>query len=201
MRIVTFLLTLFLVGAQSGICLGLEASENPEARPLAVGMPFPSFALHGNLTKSGRAYLGLPGAGPYSLDQIKAKVVIVEVFSMYCPHCQNEAPVANELHALLKSRKLDKNMKLIGLGAGNSEFEVKVFAEKYEVEFPLFEDPDFVAHKLMGQVGTPFFYVLVADPGHAGFRVTDTYLGRLPTARRFLDRVISVTKTGKEAKP
>ena len=41
-----------------------------------------------------------------------------------------------------KDQKLKKKIKLIGIGAGNNEAEVKVYRDTYKVAFPLFTDDD-----------------------------------------------------------
>jgi protein-disulfide isomerase len=43
-------------------------------------------------------YLGLSGDGTFKIPKIKSRVVIVEVFSMYCPYCQKDAPGINEMY-------------------------------------------------------------------------------------------------------
>ena len=196
MRIRTiFIVLLFLL--YSGSTLAMEASDNKASHPLPVGSVMPDLQLHGELSPEHIAALGLKGATPYALSRIKAKTVILVAFSMYCPHCQREAPLLNELDGLLKSRGLDKDVKLIGVGIGNSDFEVQVFQKKYSVTFPLFSDPEFKTNKEIGEVGTPFFYVLNRNPEKKEIRVVNTMLGRMKSAEAFLEQAIRASAEGR----
>jgi thiol-disulfide isomerase/thioredoxin len=135
------------------------------AQPVsAAGQPKPGENLF-DLTlpvpaeRADRNYLGLSGWGKtFKMADIKANLVLIEILSMYCPFCQKEAPIVNQLYeAIEKDPAAKGKIKIIGIGAGNSVYEVDVFRKRYNVPFPVFPDPDYDIHKKCGEVRTPFF--------------------------------------------
>ena len=138
-------------------------------------------------------YLGLPDKGQFTIPQIKAEVVLIEFFSMYCPYCQDEAPRVNKLYNKIESNSDLKNkIRLIGIGVGNSPYEVNVFKKKYDIDFPLFSDADFSIHKLVGEVRTPYFLgvKIMEDGTHNIFY---SKLGGLDDVDKFLSLVVKLS--------
>jgi len=162
-----------LLLAAMAMCLPLFASPIlASIAPPEEGGVLPMINLQVPQSDAARNYLGLSGEGFFTIPQIKAKVVIVEIFSMYCPHCQWEAPKVNELYwAVEKDSDLKGQIKIIGIGAGNSSYEVGIFRDNYQIPFPLFPDEDFIIHEAVGQVRTPYFIgvKINADGSHAVF--------------------------------
>ncbi|MBF0481503.1 MAG: TlpA family protein disulfide reductase [Desulfovibrionaceae bacterium] len=181
---------LMLVLTAASAALALQASEAPQSRPIPEGSAFPNLKLSGNLSAEQAAYLGLAASDKNPrLSKIKAPFVLLEVFSMYCPHCQREAPAVNELYSLIERRGLAGAIKLAGLGAGNSLAEVEIFRAKYGLLFPLFCDPELTAHQAVGSVGTPYFYLLAKDKKTGAFTVKLSRLGRMDSPEQFLDEL------------
>jgi thiol-disulfide isomerase/thioredoxin len=144
------LMTVFFLTASSFIHAADKAPQKGESLPV-INLPIPK-------SPDERSYLGLSGGSTFKIPQIKAKAVIIEIFSMYCPYCQKDAPGINELHSLIENDPdLKKKVKLIGIGAGNTPFEVGVY-KNYAVP-SLFPDQDFTIHKACGEVRTPYFIV------------------------------------------
>ena len=136
-----------------------------------------------------KKYLGLKGEGTFLLPQIKAKVVLIEIFSMYCPHCQKDAPVVNDLFSKIEGDgTLKDKIKLIGIGAGNSVFEVEFFRKTYDIKFPVFSDAEFSIHKILGEVRTPYFIAIKISP-NGTHRVVYSKLGGVSNPDEFLKTI------------
>jgi peroxiredoxin len=182
-----------------GLCIAavLTLAFNPiltlAASPPQKGDALPDVSLAIPEDPAHRDYLGLAGGGQFTIPQIKAKAVIIEIYSMYCPHCQREAPGVNELYETIEqSPKYKGKFKIIGIGTGNSSFEVEVFRKKYEVPFPLFPDADFSIHKRLGEVRTPYFIgVKIKKDGTN--EVFYSRLGGFKNADEFLQLLVNLS--------
>lgn len=153
--VAVLLLTLIMLAGttRNGFCANAQPPREGGALP-GVTLPVPQDGAEAG-------YLGVAGRKSFKISEIEADVVIVEIFSIYCPYCRQEAPILNDLYALIAKNETTRNrVKLIGIGAGNTPLEVKTFKEKYKVPFPLFADADFSLHELFGDVRTPYFTVI-----------------------------------------
>jgi len=161
-----------------------------EINPPQVGGVFPEIELLKPVNSAELKYLGISGSGIFKVQQVKADVVIIEIFSMYCPYCQGEAPSINNLFTLIESNPAYKNkIKIIGIGINNSLFETNIFKNKYKIAFPLIPDGDFKLHKTIGQVRTPYFIVVKIKGGKT--KVIYSKLGALGDNKAFLEKIIN----------
>ena len=142
-----FSLTLLVLLAFSVLPLWAQEEKLPDYK-----LPVPEDQGH-------REYLGLTGEnGEFTLTDIDADVLLIELFSMYCPYCQQEAPLINILYDKMNNvTETGTAVKIIGLGANNSDFEVNHFRTTFDVQFPLFPDPDMTMYKGLRGEGTPGF--------------------------------------------
>ena len=167
-----------------------------QAAPPAVGGQLPDFSLSLPKETADKNYLNISGSffsGSFRIPQIRANVVILQVFSMYCPYCQKDAPHANSLYNRIENDPaLKGKIKLIGVGAGNSDYEVALFKKKYNVLFPLFSDGDLKIHKLLGEVRTPYFIGVKINPDRS-HEVFYSRLGAIEDDQKFLKEMIALS--------
>ena len=145
-----------------------------------------------------RKYLGIKDKeGEFILPQTRQGILIVEIFNMYCPHCHHFAPKVNELYSIINSRPDTKGrVVMLGIGVGNSPFEVNIFRKKYNVAFPLFDDKSYsVANRLEG-ILTPHFFGMIID-GKGGYRVFYSLDGGFENADEFLNNLMKLSSETK----
>ena len=177
------------------LCLVLFLTTQPamaQATRPEAGELLPAFSIKSPKQNAEKQYLGIGDSDTFSLDQVDAELVIVEIFSMYCPYCQKEAPVVNRLYERIASdSNLREKIRMIGIGIGNSVFEVGFFKKTYKIEFPMLPDSDFAIHKALGQVRTPFFIVASRD-GNGNLRVIHTKPGSIYDPEQFLEKIVGL---------
>lgn len=177
------------------------AASVPDCRaaagPPAVGGVLPEIVLPAPQRVEEREYLGLKEKTSFKVPESNADIVIVEIFSMYCPFCQKEAPVVNKLYEVIANRSdLKDKVKIIGIGAGNSQFEVNAFRDLYRIAFPLFPDANFSIHKILGEVRTPYFIVIKIKPDKT-HSVIYSQVGSFGDPAQFLEMILSKSASGK----
>ena len=162
--------------------------------PPPVGGTLPDFSLETPKDGGERGYLGLSFfSRSFKVPELKAQVVLIEIFSMYCPYCQGDAPHVNALYRKIEADSLLKGkIKLIGIGVGNSPYEVAAFKKKYQIPFPLFPDRDFKIHQLVGEVRTPYFIGAKVNP-NGTHRIFFSRLGVLGDVDQFLAEIIKLS--------
>ena len=127
-----------LIGVLNRSAVPNSASNAPITSTLKVGSTAPEFTVSTN-------------AGPFDLAGVSTPVLL-EVFATWCPHCQRETVVLNDLAA-----KYAGKVALVAVSGsaqgmdGNSpesQADVNTFGAQYNVRYPLAFDPEL---KVAGQ--------------------------------------------------
>lgn len=79
---------------------------------------------------------------------------------------------------------------MIGIGVGNSDYEVGHFRKTYNVPFPLFSDGDFAIHKKIGEAWTPHFFGVRLNTDGSN-RIFYSQLGGKKAADKILAELMS----------
>lgn len=88
-----------------------------------------------------------------------------------------------------KDPRLKGNVKVLGVGTGNTPFEVEVFRKKYEIPFPLFPDDGFMMQKMSKDlIRTPTFLTVKIGKGKQPV-VEGVHIGKLGNLQDFLKTV------------
>ena len=171
--------------------MGCTATAPPASAPPSAGRQ-PSqtpLVLPALDDPAHRDYLGIETTGDFEFGQIQTQVLIIEVFSMYCPHCQREAPNVNQLYrSITNDPDLKNRIKLIGIGASNTHYEVQHFRESFDIPFPLFPDRSRNLARQLDVRQTPTFIGFVWEDG-----IPRRFLhapGRMGKTSEFLARVV-----------
>ena len=124
------------------------------------------------------------------MPQVKAGTLVIEVFSMYCPFCQENARVVNQVHQLLQNDpSLERKVKVVGLGIGNTPFEVELFRKQFSIGFPLFADDNLQVQKVSEQpFRTPTFITANIEAGK-GLKILDVHVGQIRSPEEFLTKL------------
>lgn len=143
-----------------------------------AGETFPDTALKAPGNPQDRSYLGLKSDAAFSIKDIKADLVLVEFLNIYCVHCQKQAPAYNDLFEMIEADALSQDqIKMIAVGIGNNEDEIKSFREKYKILFPIVADQRFELHDAVGGPGTPFSVLVRLEESSGTAMVALTYSG------------------------
>jgi peroxiredoxin len=130
------------------------ASDAPSAASLTVGQPAPEFAVSTT-------------AGSFDLAQAGGKPTLLEVFATWCPHCQRETAVLNDLYPKVKSK-----INLVAVSGSpyamdetqpESQADVVAFMQKFAVTYPIAFDPNLDVAKKYLQGGFPTVVLIGAN--------------------------------------
>jgi hypothetical protein len=160
------------------VLLFVPFNLSAEAGIIAIGDSFPEINLEKPLGSDAASYLGIPEGVGFSLSHVNADLVVVELLSVYCLHCQEQVKHFNKLQKLIEDNPETRGrIKLLGIAVASKSPEVERFIERFQVGYPVVTDPEFKLYHALGAGVTPFsVYVRQTVHGQAGV-VAGTHTG------------------------
>jgi len=164
------------------------ASAAPE--PVGTGQYFPQFVFADTLSRDERAYLGISAGKKFSIRNIRAAVIIMEMFNTYCTICPRDVPVMNGIASLIeKDPKLRAKIKVISIAIGNTPAEITSYKKTHGARYPILSDPKFALHRLLGDPRVPYTVIINKNKiAYTHHGVIDSSESLLDLAVRYLDR-------------
>jgi hypothetical protein len=166
-------------------CPVCGAADKKGEEAFSPGKTLPQFTLDAPVSAKQRKYLGLKEGQSFSLTQIPAKIVVLEIFQVTCSHCRKQAPILNRVYKLIQQDSDMRNdIKMIGIAAKATEDLVGLWRRQLKVKFPLFPDPELDIWKKIGKPGTPCTMVL----SHSD-KVLSSHLGEMDDSLEFFKEI------------
>lgn len=117
-------------------------------------------------------------------SDIKGKVVIIDFWATWCPHCVKEIPAFVELYKKYK----EKGLVIIGISTDEDRDVVQKFVEKYKVNYPIVMANDEIQSAFGGIDSIPTTFVVdkqgVIQRHYVGYREKSVFEKDIET---FLD--------------
>lgn len=158
--------------SENGCPTGLSEKSLPSlTQALSLKLPAPSLS-------SDRERLGLDAnENEFSLAELDADLLVILVFDMYCHVCHQSAKNMRWVVDQIEGNPGIENYKVIGLGRGDTEFEVQTFRKKLKLNFPAVPDRDKQVTDALGVRRTPGGYILCKKTGE--YRLLSSFRGYL----------------------
>ena len=179
MRILSIVSSIIIIIVSKIILFGCQADsiQKEIVRPLKSGDLFPNIEMATPNPPEERAYLGLRDADTFTILEVHADLVYIEILNAHCFSCRKQAKSNNHLFRLIANNSnTNERIKLIGIAVGNSVDEVKQFKERYQITYPIIADPDFKIHRAVGYTKTPYSFYIRKNPDGSG-QILETHIG------------------------
>jgi hypothetical protein len=180
--------SLWIIGLVLGI-MGWTGIASGQSTALpSKGSTLPRLILKAPESPEACAYLNVAAGKPFSLTDVGADLILVEIIGVYCPQCHKQRPHINRLyHRVQKTPNLAEKIKFLGIAVGASPMEAAYLVKDTHIPYPVITDESFAVHKQLGEPRTPFNLVTTRQ-GH----VLWVHLGIIKDMNAFYDTLRSL---------
>ncbi len=140
-------------------CHGLGWMFRP---PPQTGSVFPNISRPAIHDPASRRRLGLADAASetMTLDEIRAPLVLLYLFSPGCPACRVGGEQIRRIAESLGATSRERTIQVLGIALGASPGSAAHSRALHRWPFPVWPDPNLKLRRMLGRVGTPWFYAL-----------------------------------------
>lgn len=155
--VITFLIFLFLCTASCNDKTKEPNVDYSTPSAIADGKELPKFKITVRSSTQERQYLGLKeDLETFSISNVPAKIILLELFSVNCPHCQMQAPKLNNVYKFVQyNNEISGDIKFIGIGVGCDYNDLEKWKASMRIPFPLFPDENYIVWQQLGKPGIP----------------------------------------------
>lgn len=144
----------FLMVVCGGYLLPVQATSKVEK--MRIGNTYPEINLGAPPGNDAGEYLGVTDAEMVVLQQIPARLVVIDILNVLCPDCHKNIPKLNRLYNIIENdADLKSDIRFIAIAAGNDKKQVQMFSDQYGIRFPIFDDPTDEIYYRLGAIGPP----------------------------------------------
>lgn len=159
------------------------------------GDVFPQLSFASPPSTEDRSYLGINSVEQFSIEDINADVLMLEIMHVNCSNCQRQAPINKQLFHLIESSGVhDGRIKMLSIAVGAKYRVITNFREYFKTPYPIIADPDFMLHKALGKTPAPLsLYIVRKIDGKLGI-VADTHYGTNPRYEKTFEKLKRLLK-------
>ena len=130
------------------LVVALAGCDAPGAGPPAVGRPAPAFEA-----------TALQGAKPVSLQALRGRPVLLNVWATWCHPCREEIPALQQLH------HARPRLAVVGVSIDDpgQEDEIRAFLRGFGASYDIWLDPEQRVSSIFATVGVPTTFLIGAD--------------------------------------
>jgi len=153
--------TSIFLQSSGAFCADLGEKESP----IKFTLPPPDSAQT-------QTYLGLDAMKQFKVNDIRAKIVVIELMSARCPHCQANAHIMNDIYKMIQADSGLADVKVIAIAVADDKTGVETFKKQFKTPFPILLDENREIARSMSVRATPTTMVVSTEDAKVLFNHT-----------------------------
>jgi peroxiredoxin len=159
---------------------------------LRSGDPFPSVSFPSSLTSEEKRYLAIGEKKTIHLEEIKAELIVIKFLNTNCVYCIKLLPIFYQIYqSIEQNTELKEKIRIIGISTGDTPAELQALKDEHPVPYPVLLDPEFRAHRAVGEPRLPFIVVARKDKLRR-WVVATVHIGLIFSAENFIGELKAI---------